>query len=230
MSDLDKSLKGLTESATDTAKRFNDLQAAAASLRKDQFASSKDVLDVAAKLDDKISALASVLEELDLSKNVTEKVQKLTTKSQTINPVLARAEKRQYPIGVENIPNADQIVDALVARGYSASVFNKEGQYDPEAWQVIWVDSTVPYDFAIDVIKTAIKFYPQLKYMFIVRDLRPGWVSSYKFFLGAKTEWAKDLGLKSLPNDFFPSLFTVKSQEAFNSLVRSYYGEPKEKQ
>jgi hypothetical protein len=66
--------------------------------------------------------------------------------------------------------------------------------------------------------------------MFIAPDLVQNWRPANKLFLGAKTEWAKELGVKPLPNDFFSSLFIVKSQDAFNALIRSYYGEPKEKQ
>jgi hypothetical protein len=191
---------------------------------------------VTRKLDNKISTLASVVKELELGKADAQRVATLVTESSTIPQVLARAEKRQYPIGVSNIPNSDQIVDALVARGYSASVLQtgvEVIQRAPEEYQGIWIDSTVPYDFAIDVIKTAINFYPQLKYMFIVGDIEtPHWqrTTNNKLFLGARTAWATSLGLKPLPNGFLSSLFAVKSQEAFNALIRSYYGEPPKKE
>lgn len=230
MNELNKNLVDLTTSASDTEKKFKELQKSADSLRRDQFASSKDVLDVAERLDEKISTLASVVRGFELDSAVIQRVDTLIKNPSTIPQVLARAEKRQYPIQLSNIPNASHIVEALSNGGYNASIFKS---FDseikiPKNYQLIWISKNVPYDVAIDVIKTSLKFYPELNYIHIDGDFDFELEDKdAKLFLGATTERAESLGLKKVPSDFFPSLFSVKSQKAFHDLIRSTYGKPR---
>lgn len=230
MGDLDKSLNGLTKSASETQKEFADLQTSADSLRKDQFASSKDVLDVARRLDDKISILASAVKELNPNKIANEEIEKLIAKSQTIKPVLARAEKRQYAIKISNFSNVDQLVNTLTTKGYSVSIYNSGvGVYEPADWQVMWIGKDFPYDFANDVITTAFKFFPTLRYIEIRGDFgsSPGdETRATQLYIGATTTWAKSYGLKPLDERFYSSLASIGSQEALHTLIRSYYGTP----
>ena len=127
-------------------------------------------------------------------------------------------------------PQAENLVDkyerlGLVSKVYEPIFHEKEKDDSQEA---IWLGSEVPLEIAKVVIKEAYKFYPDLKYIHISRDIvrresPPDYVHK-QIFVGGSTRTAKErYGLKVLTKSDFDQINKFKNLNELHEFIRDSY-------
>jgi DNA repair exonuclease SbcCD ATPase subunit len=102
MKQLEGKLRELSNQASGTESKFQELQVLSVSLRRDQYSSSSDILQVARGLESRVDALTSVVQELSLTPAQRAQLQQRGPATLPTNAILAdvlqRAKSRLYQI------------------------------------------------------------------------------------------------------------------------------------
>src|SRR5258708_15578825 len=123
-----------------------------------------------------------------------------------------------YPILVNRLSKADQLVNQLRAMGYAASLYDEEspdeeeysgeedysdehehlGPRGPEGSAAIWLGAKVPPEYAVEIIRAARDNWPFLKYVHLSTDSNDPDEMHHQVFLGGATSSATSF-LNCLP-------------------------------
>lgn len=236
MKALEQKVSSLAGKADGVEIKFKEIESYSVSIRRDQYASSIDVLEVSGKLEERITEIEKSVAELSIPAEDREKLVEALDRSKEIEaPVQKarlRAEKRRYPIQLSGLPKAKKLIEALSQSGFTASIYNEfSDEQSPKSNEAIWVGKSVPYKDVVEIIKIALTYFPNLKYASLSgdHDEPPEYVHS-EMFLGGTTFTAEEEGLRELPTKNLPVLFDeISSKEELHEFIRSYYGETAEK-
>jgi hypothetical protein len=129
-------------------------------------------------------------------------------------------------ISVVNAYDSDKMLLALKSNGFNADIYEpeREPHEDHSTQGGIWLGYRVSPDVAAKVILTAVKTWPDLKYVHLSNDGGdpPDYVHD-QIFIGGSTSAAKRYGIKEwLPKDF-EQLNESMTQSEFHAVVRSKY-------
>lgn len=130
-------------------------------------------------------------------------------------------------VEVSPLFKSTKFVRELKNKGYKAAIYRFWGMGTallPNAdHQAIWLGANVPVEMATDVIRTAKKYYPHLKYIEI-SDCSDGAPEHMKdlVFIGGATSTARENGLKPLSEANFEQLYKMKSSAALHAYVRKF--------
>jgi hypothetical protein len=101
-----------------------------------------------------------------------------------------------YPILVNDLPKAEQLIDRLREKGYAASLYEdelSEIRQHPRASDesgAIWLGAKVPPENAVEIIRIARDHSPFLKYLHLSTDSNGPEETDYQVFLGGATSSA----------------------------------------
>lgn len=222
----------LAKSVADSEQRLRDVQTNSASLRRDQFFTSAEILKLTGDLDKRLSALASVVKSAAPSAARTTNIALAESSNRAaVAAALDRAENRQYPITVTPFANAQSVVNLLVKLGYSAALYDEaDDDIDLSASGLVWIGRSVPFDVAINVLRAARQQLPDLRYIAITGENQMKDIGEWdkKIHLGASTKWAAEQGLAPFTDSEFDQLLKTTNTEEFRRLVRQHYGPPTE--
>lgn len=132
-----------------------------------------------------------------------------------------------YRVKVSPLFKSTKFVKDLINKGYEAEIY----RFDPSdtrlvtnvEHQAIWIGLGVPFEMVIDVIRTAKKFYPHLKYVKLSNCSVgvPKYVR-YQIYIGGATSTAIENGLKPLTEENFEELYKIKSTAELHAYVSSF--------
>jgi len=143
------------------------------------------------------------------------------------------ADEASYDIFITDTlrPLASFLVDMKV-RGYKCAIDNTSryasaSGHSQNDYAAIWLGYGVPFKVAKEVVLTAKKHYPHLKYILIDGDKA---ANSFAFpaeekqiFIGGATETAKEYGLTPLTSADFTKLAKANERETFYDIIRARY-------
>ncbi|KJS07932.1 MAG: hypothetical protein VR73_07585, partial [Gammaproteobacteria bacterium BRH_c0] len=129
-------------------------------------------------------------------------------------------------ISVVNTYDSEEMIVALQREGFHAEIY-EEGREPHESHntqEAIWLGCRVDPFVACQIIKTAIKHWPHLKYIHLSNDggCPPDEVHD-QIFLGGSTETAKAYGIQKWAQDDFNNLNESMRVNDFHALVRAKY-------
>ncbi|RPI19594.1 MAG: hypothetical protein EHM58_00900 [Ignavibacteriae bacterium] len=137
--------------------------------------------------------------------------------------------KAPYLISVNYFHNANEFMDSLKSKGFTAEVYKWEK--DPEFksfddYSTIWLGNNVPVDITVEVIQLANNFYPHLKYIHISGD-KPGEQPPSHIhnnvFIGGATSTALEYKLKALTHEDFMKINSSMTKEELHKYIRGFY-------
>jgi len=234
MKTLEDKQRELTTQALEAQKTLRELQTMDATLRHDQYLSAADVLKITEKLDERINVLNTDLHGLAQAHGATMNqpahTAPTTPSGPSIKIALERATKRQYPISISRLPRSEQLVAVLTEQGYSASIYDEpgvaKGTIDrPEDDEAVWIGRDVPYQVAIDTLRTAIQYMPLLQYFYINGDRdRNLEATSKEIYFGGLTATAREWGTRPFTRQEISELLSRSTtQQEFHARIRSGY-------
>jgi hypothetical protein len=138
-----------------------------------------------------------------------------------------KTNKWDFLISVTNASGANELVDELLAAGFSAEIYKDHNQGQEtknEEQEAIWVGYAVPAREAIESIKIAVSHWPHLKYMHLSNDggAPPDYVH-YQMYFGGASSTAEAYGLSPWSNAELLALDEKMSLEKFHQLIRKKY-------
>jgi len=137
-------------------------------------------------------------------------------------------KKRKYNIDI--IPTRDYplLLALLREQGYDANIyedpsFSMRG-YRFEEHEAIWLGCKVPLKMALEVIKTAKKVFPHLKYIKLSKSGYAPEFVEYQIFIGGATNTAVEDRLRKWNQQDFEKLYTLKNKEELHSYIEQFSG------
>jgi hypothetical protein len=232
MKTLEEKQRAIAGQTADAENKLRDLQAADATLRRDQFVSAADVLKISEKLDERMNAIDASVQDLARGQKPSQvsatQVAAAKPSAPSIQVALQRATKRQYSIEVSRLPNIEALVTALTQQGYSASIYdsplNDTNKIDKvQQDEAVWVGSDVPFNVVIDILRVALAYLPSLKYVYINGDRGEGRDDPREVYIGGATATAKEYGLSPFSSAEFTELLSSSREQDFRSRIRTHY-------
>lgn len=173
-----------------------------------------------------IVSMQKALAEKGVAKEDTAIVERA---EKTINERLdlyATEKEVEYKIDVSYVNGSRQFVKDLNRKGYKAEIYfgadGKSAQLKKYIeHEAIWIGRRVPVDFAIEIIKMAIKKFPHLKYIDLSPDFAPEYVHD-QIYIGGATSTALEDGLKKLTSSDFTRFFECKSMEEMHEFIHCF--------
>lgn len=148
-----------------------------------------------------------------------------------LRPVASPVSTANVLVSASNAAGVTELIESIKNLGFNAEIYQsvhaaKEDKPPIELSdrESVWVGSRVPASAAIKVIKTAIRQWPQLKYLHLSGDGGdpPDYVH-YQIFIGGATSAAKRYGLKKWANDELFALNDNMSMNEFHQAIRAKY-------
>jgi len=136
-------------------------------------------------------------------------------------------ESSSLRVLISSMYKSTKLVDELIQQGYSASIYEfrletKKVLSNLEH-EAIWLGSEVPVHMAINVLRTAKRYYPHLKYIHLTdaSDGAPEDVK-YQIYIGGSSKTAKEKKLRILSNNDFNNLYEAHTKEELHNLVKKF--------
>jgi len=212
-------LASLSAQAANTEQKYTQLAALSDSMRRGQYNLSTDILKITAELDRKIKALTKEAKPAMVAAAAPVSDQTLITAA------LVRAAKRQYVVQITPMPSAPNLINALLAQGYSASEYATGGPLEPESNQAIWLGKDVSFVVAIEVIRIGLEHFPSLSFVAVYGE-HPELQSTdvdKVIYLGGSTERAKRQKLTPFSAEELTLLLNSKTHDEFRAQIRAHY-------
>lgn len=137
-------------------------------------------------------------------------------------------EGRNFKVEISPMYNSVKLVRDLSKQGYNANIYRLSFRKDKEVLsnnghEAIWLGSEIPLDMAVNVLKTAKRYYPHLKYIQLT-DCRNGAPEEvkYEIYIGGASSTAKERRLKALKEKDFNELYKLHTQDELHDFVRRF--------
>ena len=151
-----------------------------------------------------------------------------------ITRVLRARDLSLYPIQVNDVRGAYDLVMELRTKGYSADVYLPPNPYERpragrpyfsrEESESVWIGCSVPLQVARDVLTIAHKHWPFLQYFAVSGDegFEPTYTGSM-IFLGGSTSTAKERKYQPWKKEDFAKLASMSTLGELHNFIRSFY-------
>lgn len=186
---------------------------------------SKDIVSIKKSLADIIKFQKKILPNVEKDVLSDEDKENLT---ESMDEYLTEIEDiMTLKVDVTPMYKSDKFVEELIRQGYSASLYRFEREEKKVIRnaenEAIWLGSEVPIKMVVDVLKTAKKYYPHLKYIYLHdgSDEAPVYVK-YQIYIGGSSNTAKEYGLKTLNKEDFEQLFRVQTRDELHNFVKKF--------
>ena len=136
-------------------------------------------------------------------------------------------DEKLFKVDITPMYKSTKLVEELMQQGYSASLYKfgmESKKIAPNAGhEAIWLGDEVPIDMAVDVLKTAKRYYPHLKYVHLndASDGAPEYVK-YQIYIGGSSDTARERGLRTLNSNDFSELYKLHTKDELHDFVKKF--------